>query len=334
MPVNQRGQSWQAAVSYKGTRLRKDFANKADALRWEADTLDALKSGRYNQPESIRRVTLKDHLDWVYKARWAGTKGEDTAMLNAGQVVDVLGPDRDVATLHKDDVVTLKEAFRKRGNSDATINRKMAAFSVLLGEAVERGLLQRKFKVGITREREHRVRVISPDEEKQMKTWCEAMHDPLLWAYIVVSIDTGFRQGEVLKIERRDVSQERVLWTYDTKSGHNRRVPLTDRAWEALVEMAKTCPTDGSKLFDIDADRLRDRWQRMASALGLANDEQFVPHAMRHTFCSRLLEAGADIIVVKELAGHANVTTTQRYAHAAPERMELAVKRLEGYQAS
>ena len=82
-------------------------------------------------------------------------------------------------------------------------------------------------------------------------------------------------------------------------------------------------------LFNVDSNRLRDRWQRMASALGLANDEQFVPLAMRHTFCSRLIEAGADIMVVKELAGHAHITTTQRYIHTTPEWLDRAIKKLE-----
>ena len=329
MTVNQRGQSWQASVSFKGTRLRKDFASKQEALRWEAETLDALKSGRYRQPETIRRVTLKDHLDWVYKARWMGSKGEGTAMINARHVVEALGPDRDVSTLHKDDFVALKEAFRARGNSDATINRKLAAFSVLMREANERGLLQRTFKVGMTRERQHRIRVITPEEEQDMLTWCRATVNPLLHDYIAVSLDTGFRQGEVLRIEKQGCNQGKQLWTYNTKAGNNRRVPLTDRAWLALTDRAEKLVDPKAKIFDIDPDRLRDRWKQMASDVGLANDDQFVPHVLRHTFCNRLLERSVDIVTVKELAVHANLSTTQRYVYTAPERMTRAITVLE-----
>lgn len=46
MTVKPRGQSWQASVSYKGTRYRKDFATKKEAEIWKLETLVAFKSDR------------------------------------------------------------------------------------------------------------------------------------------------------------------------------------------------------------------------------------------------------------------------------------------------
>lgn len=193
--------------------------------------------------------------------------------------------------------------------------------------AEERVLEQRVFKVGIRREREHRIRVISYEEEAAMLDWCDRMGDPLLKAYIIVSLDTGFRQGEVLRIEPRDIVEGATLWAYDTKGGGNRSITLTNRAIRELSALAEGKPRD-AKLFPLNADRLRDRWRQMASDMELANDKGFIPHAMRHTFCTRLLALGVDIITVKNLAGHASVTTTQRYAHSAPEWAEQAIRKL------
>jgi site-specific recombinase XerD len=52
-------------------------------------------------------------------------------------------------------------------------------------------------------------------------------------------------------------------------------------------------------------------------------------HSLRHTHASRLLESGADIYRVKELLGHANVTTTERYSHVTADRLRSAIKDME-----
>jgi site-specific recombinase XerD len=51
-------------------------------------------------------------------------------------------------------------------------------------------------------------------------------------------------------------------------------------------------------------------------------------HMFRHTFASRLTRDGVDIVTVKELLGHSNITTTMRYAHSNDEAKRKAVSRL------
>ena len=56
--------------------------------------------------------------------------------------------------------------------------------------------------------------------------------------------------------------------------------------------------------------------------------EEFVLHSLRHTFGTRLGEAGADAFTIMKLMGHSTITVSQRYVHPSPESVELAFERL------
>ena len=63
--------------------------------------------------------------------------------------------------------------------------------------------------------------------------------------------------------------------------------------------------------------------------MGLAEDDGFVPHALRHTWASRLIQRGVSLRVVQEWLGHKTITVTMRYAHLSPKSLLAAVSVLE-----
>lgn len=333
MPIKQRGNSWQAAVSHAGKRYRKDFQTRLEAEIWEASTkAELLRGGKPSSgPKAEPVMTLQDLRDLVAETRWRGTKGEKTALLNSQHVVDILGPKRDVKTLCYEDVLTIKKTVAGWKRSDATINRKLAAFSTMCKEAYHLKKLPALFPVSLSKEKQRRVRFYENDELGKMLEWCDNMGEQELRDYIVLSVDTGFRQGEVLKIIKRDINARGDLWTFDTKAGGDRDVPLSARAKEVLQRRADDCDHPDEKLFKQRPQWYRDHWKQMQSDLGMTDDRNYVPHVLRHTFATNILQF-TDLKTAQDLLGHKRIETTQRYAHTSAERKRLAIERLAQYQ--
>ena len=83
------------------------------------------------------------------------------------------------------------------------------------------------------------------------------------------------------------------------------------------------------RLADLTARHIWDVWNKAQTALGLLDEEAFTPHGLRHEFCSRLGDRGVAAQAIQKLAGHANLSTSQRYIHLSPVSLESAIRALE-----
>lgn len=326
MTVNPRGRSWQATVVHKGKRYRKDFKTKHEAEIWEAETKAQLvRTWTLSTDSGTEYPTIKEVLDDIWNGRWQGKKSDEKLLMTATIVVNALGPDRRINGITQADIDDLIRQFKKGGNSNSTINRKLSALSVILNRARKVYHLTTLPTIERLKENENRIRVVSVEEERLMLTWAAMKGDRDFMDYMIVSIDTGLRQGEVLRLEARDITPLAVtVWV--SKGGKPRTVPLTARASEVLLRRAE----GAKKVFAALTPRMIiDRWHKMAKDIGIPeDDEQFVPHAMRHTFCTRLADADVDAATIKELAGHSTIVTTQRYIHVNARRLRTAIDRL------
>ena len=175
------------------------------------------------------------------------------------------------------------------------------------------------------------------------RLYLEMAPEPLMDVGLLI-LDTGLRPGEAVSLECRDVHIEPVNGArfgyihgrgVEAGAGKSknakRNVSLTDRVKAMLGNRLAgpsapwVFPSETGKPYLVTSlDHLHAKVRKL---LGLPKD--FVIHSLRHTYGTRLGEAGVDAFTIMRLMGHSTVTVSQRYMHPTPETLERAMERLD-----
>ncbi len=156
-----------------------------------------------------------------------------------GEIDEILLGER-FSAFDQNTLDSLIGTLRQRGNSNATINRKMAALSKLLRKAYKMGDIHSLPEFRRQKERAGRIRFLERDEEARLFAAIRSRSEDA-YRLSVFLVDTGCRLGEALGLIWNDIQSHRVSF-WITKSGRSRTIPLTERAREAV-----TFSTDGRR---------------------------------------------------------------------------------------
>lgn len=331
MAIRQRGKGYQVDFAVKGVRYRTTTTTREAALQWEAETRAAIASGKpvgtgTPQPARSKSVTMGELRDLTIETYWRGTKGEKSALLNSQGVVDYFGADTLPSSIDEVKIHEYTLHLRRDGKAGSTINSKLSALSKMLKLAKKLRLIKERPEIDRVKNAKGRETFVSPEREAALLAQLLFLGAKDIHDLVIFLLDTGARTGEALRLRWENVYADRVVFM-DTKNGKNRAVPLTKRAREVLAQKDRSI---AGPFTDIKKNgRLRGMWDRAKYQLGLSDDKEFVPHLLRHTFCSRLVQRGVPLVVVKELAGHADISTTMRYSHLSPVNLISAIEALE-----
>jgi len=126
---------------------------------------------------------------------------------------------------------------------------------------------------------------------------------------ILIALETGLRQGELIKLLWKDVDLDsRLLKVRDTKNGEDRVIPLSNKSLSILESL----PRPGKTVFNASHSSLQNAWKRLIKRSGL-NDLHF--DDLRHEAISRFIERGLTIPEAATISGHRTQSMLLRYAH-------------------
>ncbi len=164
---------------------------------------------------------------------------------------------------------------------------------------------------------------------------------------VLFAIYTGCRINEIVHIQLSDI--DLLTWViyirnktnFKTKSGRNRVLPVSDNLYSLLnpLVLAKQMQAGESEQYlftnalDIryNKDYVSKQFKKYLREAGLS--EKFHFHVLRHTFITNLIKKGVNINYVKELAGHAELSTTMHYIHIVTNDLREAVNKINSVAA-
>jgi integrase len=318
MAVRIRGGRWHYDFMIKTKRFRgviPEARTKAQAERAETQIRQDVYEGKYVKATapSLDSFVKEVYLPWLKlnKRSWRSDLEHTEVLI------------REFGELNLDEITPIliekfkrerRASITRRGKerAPASVNRELEVLSRIFTLAMDQDAVAanpcRKVKKLLMDN--VRTRYLSVEEEERLM---ESLTGRLahLHPIIIVAVDTGLRRRELLSLEKEQVDFNLdVINVKRTKSGKGRTVPMTPRVRETLINLCA------------------DVKHSFTSAVKAAGLTDFTFHDLRHTFGTRLAASGADVVKIRELMGHASITTTMRYMHASDSGKRDAIARM------
>jgi integrase/recombinase XerD len=180
-------------------------------------------------------------------------------------------------------------------------------------------------------------RMLDMAEQEALSEPAKASAAKRLYAMVETLYATGLRVSELVALPVTAARADRQYIMLKGKGGKERIVPLSQKSKTALsawlaVRNLEVGASESPWLFPANSDSghvARQVFARELKSLGARagiSSHLLSPHVLRHAFASHLLQNGADLRVVQELLGHADISTTQIYTHVLSERLQKLVE--------
>jgi integrase/recombinase XerC len=234
------------------------------------------------------------------------------------------------------DVRAYLAMMRGHGYSKTTVARKLAALRSFYKHLVRRGVLEAS-PVSVVRTPRLDKRLPKCLDVEQVEALLSAPDGSTLLgardrAMLETIYSAGLRIGELVSLNVEDLNEFSEAVRVRGKGKKERIAPLGGPAVEAIGAYLKMRghPERGALFVNARGNRLSARSVRrkLDKYLALAGIGVHVsPHALRHSFATHMLNAGADLRSVQEMLGHESLSTTQIYTHLTTRRLKQVYDR-------
>ena len=219
------------------------------------------------------------------------------------------------------DVEIYTQQRNAEGLKPGTVNRKLAVLNAIFTKAKKDGYLVPDLKIDKVPDMESKPPKYYTKDELQL-IYDHAPNNAHWWKLLA---NTGMRLGELHQLKCEDIRADGIYLTSSsdarTKSKRWRKIPISKGAEKALQDF------DLTKKYVLPRyhkDSIKTAFGRVCKRAGIAKGKQGV-HCLRHTFASQLVMNKVPLHTVQKLLGHANIKTTEQYAHLSPDYLQDAL---------
>ena len=217
------------------------------------------------------------------------------------------------------------------GKAPRTIHRKISAYRTYVRFARRKGLMEEDPTEAVALPKlSKRLPIVVP--EHAMKELFDEGVFPTDWkgrrdrSVIALLYETGIRLSELIGLELDDVVRDKSELKVRGKGNKERIVPLMKETLESIEEHMRLRPFKSKSLFISDAGRSLYPsfvYRRVRHYLSLVSSlQKCSPHVLRHSFATHLLNRGAELSAVKDMLGHASLSSTEIYTHQSLARLK------------
>jgi len=349
MGLYKRGQAWWMSFTYKGKQHRVPTETKDKRLAEKIfhKVMTEIQEGKWFERAAHSDKTIGNLLDkylneYSIPNKAASTVRGDTVIIK--EMKGIFG-----STLLKDFTPSLISSYktqcREKGLSPASINHRRTLLRHAFNLAIREWQWCRENpaeRVSRDKVRNERDRWLTLEEESKLLNCC-VLHptrkdnqiESLYWLQEIVlfALNTGMRQDEILSLEWQNVDLFRkTVLVVKSKNGEKRTIPMNQKVFTLLKEKAKRNYNKNKFVFpsEVNTKILRRNLMRaFYNATDRSNIEDFRFHDLRHTFATRLAQAGVDLYKIAKLLGHKDIKMTQRYSHHCPDSLRSGVEVLD-----
>jgi len=343
MAVYQSKGRWYFRFQIKGKQYNRavpEATSKRDAEKAEIRFKSDLLQGKYNLVEGKGEMSFSKLID-VYieysktnNLSWKGcvSRAEKLRGYFGKKKIGEISP-IDIERYRTEQKRTPKINGAQRSNT--TINREIEILRKMFNIAIDNNWLDNNpcssRKVKKLREENKQERFLLPEEEERLIEACSGEHI-YMKPVVICALNTGMRKGEILGMKWNCIDFKNGFITLlQTKSGKARKIPISSALMPELQELYENRNSDFVFSNPITQNGYYDLKRAFPSICKKAGIVRLRFHDLRHTAATRMVAAGIDLIVVKDILGHADISTTMRYAHPVPERKLMAVEALANF---
>ena len=342
--IYKRGSTQWICYYHRGKKYRESVrsASQVQARKLLKQRLGEINAGRFIGP-SEDRLTLEQLVkDLVNDYQVNNNRSLSTALNHAKHLEGVFGLSRAI-DITPDRVKSYQVQRLAEGASRATVNREVACLGHMLSLAVDAGKLARKPKFQMIDGERVREGFLEHGEFLVLLSNLPGYIKPIA-EFLYLS---GWRKGEALKLEWRDVDlQGRVvrLRIENSKNKEARVLPLTGKLLAVIQESLSRRRLDCVHVFHRNGKRIwdfRKAWRSACIAAGLGKMEQqedgslkyvgTIPHDLRRCAARNLSRAGVSETVAMEITGHKTQSMYRRYRIVDERDLREATERLQAH---